>query len=62
MFMGSVRDGTCPEHGQKPELWTGSWKIRRTVGKCSFRDRYRDRMWIMDDKKDDMRIIDHIEV
>ncbi len=36
MFMGSVRDGTCPEHGQKPELWAGSWKIRRTAGKCSF--------------------------
>ncbi len=52
MFMGSVRDGTCSEHGQKPELWTGSWKIRRTAGKCSFRDRYRDRMWIMDGIKD----------
>ncbi len=51
MFMGSVRDGTCPEQGQKPELWIGSWKIRRTAGKCSFRDRYWDRMWIMDGKK-----------
>ncbi len=39
-------------HVHKPELWTGSWKIRRTAGKCSFRDRYRDRMWIMDGKKD----------